>query len=323
MRRPSLLSQIVGFNVLLVTASIFVAIVVTGLDLSGGEQQKSFLLAILAILLALVVNIWLLRRRLEPLERVLNTMEQIDLTHPGRRVDLDVGQTKEARDVRRLAGTFNRMLQRLENERRRSGQLVLRAQEEERKRIARDLHDEVNQALTALLLRVEAATQAAPPELKEELEETKQLANQAMDQLMDLARQLRPAALDDHGLAAALAGHVREYDKRGPAKAYFRVDSQLGQLPQDVELVIYRVAQEALTNASRHAGAEEIEVFLGREDSRVILEVVDDGRGFTFAEESNGLGLSGMRERALLVDGNLEVDSRPGKGTTVKLEVPV
>src|SRR5688572_29207436 len=104
MKRPSLLSQIVGFNVLLVTASIFVAIVLSGLDLSGGEQRESFLLLVLAILLALVVNIFLLRRRLEPLERLLDTMEQIDLSHPGRRVDLGVDRSGDTSDARRLAG---------------------------------------------------------------------------------------------------------------------------------------------------------------------------------------------------------------------------
>jgi two-component system sensor histidine kinase UhpB len=320
MRRPSLLGQILGLNVLLVALSIFLASLAAGLDLTISDQRKQFLVLALAILLTLVVNMWLLRRRFEPLERLLATMERIDLSRPGRRVDLDAAS--ESTDVRRLAATFNRMLERLEGERRRSGELVLKAQEEERRRVARDLHDEVNQALTALLLRVEAAAQHAPPELRAELDETKQLANQAMRELLALARQLRPAALDDHGLAAALAGHVREHDRRGPAKARLELDPALHELPQEVELVIYRVAQEALTNAARHSGAKRIDVSLGRMDSRVLLEVSDDGSGFAFAEEEKGLGLSGMRERALLVDGTLEIDSRPGRGTTVRLEVP-
>jgi two-component system, NarL family, sensor histidine kinase UhpB len=322
MRRPSLLGQILALNVLLVTGSIFLASIAAGLDLTVSDQRNQFLVLALAILLTLIVNMWLLRRRFEPLERLLATMERIDLSRPGRRVDLDPKLVSESTDVERLAATFNRMLDRLEGERRRSGGLALKAQEEERKRLARDLHDEVNQALTALLLRLEAATQHAPPQLKEELGETKQLANQAMEELLDLARQLRPAALDDHGLSAALAGHVREYDRRSPVRARFRLESKLDELPQDVELVIYRVAQEALTNAARHSGAKQVDVSLGRTDSRIVLEVSDDGRGFAFAEEEKGLGLSGMRERALLVDGTLEIDSRPGRGTTVRLEVP-
>ncbi len=323
MRRPSLLGQILGFNLLLVTAAIFVASLAAGLDLSVSESRRQFLVLALALVLTLVVNMWLLRRRFEPLERLLDTMERIDLSRPGRRVELKTGRAGRSADIERLMAAFNRMLARLEGERRRSGALVLKAQEEERKRVARDLHDEVNQALTALLLRLEAAAQHAPAELRAEIDETKQLANQAMRELLDLARQLRPAALDDHGLAAALASQVRDYDRRGPARTRFDLDQDLSELPSDVELVIYRVAQEALANAVRHSEARHIDVSLGRMDSRVLLKVADDGRGFTFADETKGLGLSGMRERALLVDGNLDVDSRPGRGTTVRLEVPV
>jgi len=322
MRRPSLLGQILALNVLLVAASIFLASIAAGLDLQFSDQRSQFLILAMGIMLTLVVNMWLLRRRFEPLERLLTTMEQIDLSRPGRRVELDPRLAAESADVQRLAGAFNKMLDRLEAERRRSGQLVLEAQEEERRRVARDLHDEVNQALTAVLLRLEAATLHAPLELQPELAETKQLANQAMKELLDLARQLRPTALDDHGLAAALAGHVREHNQRGGARAHLEVDPDLHHLPQDVELVIYRVAQEALTNAARHSEAKRIDVSLGQFDSRIVLEVCDDGSGFAFADEGKGLGLSGMRERALLVDGTLAIDSRPGRGTTVRLEVP-
>jgi two-component system, NarL family, sensor histidine kinase UhpB len=321
MRRPSLVSQVLAFNLLVVVASIFFASLAAGLDLSVSGSRYQFLVLALAVVLVLVVNMWLLQRRLEPLERLVATMERIDLSRPGRRVDV-AGGPRGSTDVQRLAATFNRMLERLEGERRRSGELVLKGQEEERQRVSRELHDEVNQALTALLLRLEAAAQHAPGYLKPELDQTKQLANQAMEELLALARQLRPVALDDHGLAAALRGHVREYELRGPVRTSFDVDPELADLPQDVELVIYRVAQEALTNASRHSGASRIDVSLGRINSSVVLEVQDDGKGFAFAEGERGLGVSGMRERALLVAGRLEIDSRPGKGTRVRLEVP-
>lgn len=172
MRRPSLLGQILAFNLLMVAAAIFVASLAAGLDLTLADQRRQFLVLALAIILTLVVNIWVLRRRFEPLERLLDTMERIDLSQPGRRVELDPAMAADATDIQRLAAAFNRMLQRLENERRRSGELVLKAQEEERRRVARDLHDEVNQALTALLLRLEAAAQHAPAGLKDELDET-------------------------------------------------------------------------------------------------------------------------------------------------------
>jgi two-component system, NarL family, sensor histidine kinase UhpB len=323
MKRPSLLSQILALNLLMVTAGMFIASVASGLDLSVPSERWHFLILAMVIVLTFLLNTLLLRRRFEPLDRLLATMERIDLSRPGRRLVLDAEMSGVSNDIQRLAATFNRMLERLERERRRSGELVLNAQEEERKRIARDLHDEVNQSLTALLLRLEAAVQDAPPSLREELAETKRLANQAMGELLDLARQLRPTALDDHGLVAALQTHVKEYDARGPASARFWADPTIHPLPADAQVVIYRVAQEALVNAARHSGATRIEVSLERSEESVCLVVSDNGCGFAFAEEGKGLGLSGMRERALLVGARLEIDSSPGKGTTVKLEVPV
>jgi two-component system sensor histidine kinase UhpB len=322
MKRPSLLSQILALNLLMVTGGIFVASIASGLDLTVEGQRWQFLILAMALLLTFLLNTLLLRRRFEPLERLLAMMERVDLSRPGRRLELDTEMPGVSTDIQRLAATFNRMLERLERERRRSGELVLSAQEEERRRIARDLHDEVNQSLTALLLRLEAVAQDAPPALAEELAETKQLAHRAMNELLDLARQLRPTALDDHGLVAALETHVKEYNRRGPASARFWADPTLQDLPADVQVVIYRVAQEALVNAARHSGATHVEVNLERHDFFVCLLVTDNGRGFAFADESKGLGLSGMRERALLVDGSLEIDSSPGKGTTVKLFVP-
>jgi two-component system sensor histidine kinase UhpB len=334
MKRPSLLSQILALNLLMVTAGIFVASIASGLDFTTQGQRWQFLILAMALVLTFLLNTLLLRRRFEPLERLLAMMERVDLSRPGRRLKLDTDMPGVSADIQRLAASFNRMLERLERERRRSGEMVLQAQEEERKRIARDLHDEVNQALTALLLRIEAAAQDAPPALQAELAETKRIANQAMGELLDLARQLRPTALDDHGLVAALRTHVREQDRRGPARISFWADPALGDLAPEVQVVIYRVAQEALVNAARHSGATRIEVALERAlgrpserplekpDSSVILLVADNGSGFAFAEEGKGLGLSGMRERALLVGAKLEIDSRPGKGTTVRLEVP-
>jgi two-component system, NarL family, sensor histidine kinase UhpB len=323
MKRPSLLSQILALNLLMVTAGIFVATVASGVDFTIEAQRSQFLILVMTLLLTFLLNILLLRRRFEPLERLLAMMERVDLSRPGRRLDFDPDMKGVSTDIDRLAASFNRMLERLERERRRSGEMVLQAQEEERKRIARDLHDEVNQALTALLLRIEAAAHDAPPALREELAETKRLANQAMGELLDLARQLRPTALDDHGLVAALRTHVREQDRHGPARASFWADPRVEDLPSEVQVVIYRVAQEALVNAARHSGATRIEVSLEGGGSLVSLLVNDNGSGFAFAEEGKGLGLSGMRERALLVGGRLEIDSRPGKGTTVKLQVPI
>jgi two-component system sensor histidine kinase UhpB len=175
--------------------------------------------------------------------------------------------------------------------------------------------------LTGLLLRLEAARDAAPPELEGELAETKALANQAMTELLSLARQLRPTALDDLGLVAAIEGQVEQL-RRGEIDARLDATGDFSDLGDDAQLVVYRVAQEALSNAARHSGAQEVEVRLRRSGAGVVLEVSDDGRGFAFDESQRGLGIGGMRERALLIGAELTIESRPDKGTTVRLAVP-
>jgi two-component system sensor histidine kinase UhpB len=216
------------------------------------------------------------------------------------------------------------MLGRIDDERRRSGRLVLRAQEEERRRLARDLHDEVNQALTAILLRLEALSQAAPPELAEELTELKRLVNQAMSELLQLARQLRPTALDDHGLLPAMVSQVRRFAAQTGIKADLNASGENLPLQPDEELAVYRIAQEALANIARHADASLVEVDLRSGNEGLELKVRDDGRGFSpdHAGHKGGLGLGGMAERARLVGGELTIDSRPGVGTELSLRVP-
>ena len=148
-------------------------------------------------------------------------MEKVDLSRPGPLLPASIDGVGETEEVERIELAFLRMMRRLEAERRRAGSAALRAQEEERTRVARDLHDEVNQSLTGLLLRLEAAREAAPPELEQELAETKALANQAMRELLSLARQLRPTALDDLGLTAASRGQVEQLG-RGEIEAELR-----------------------------------------------------------------------------------------------------
>jgi len=283
----------------------------------------TLVIVVLAVIAAaLATRLLVLRRRQAPLERLIEEMEKVDLNRPGAALPGSIDGVAETEEVERLELAFMRMMRRLEAERRRAGSAALQAQEEERARVARDLHDEVNQSLTGLLLRLEAARDAAPPELEEELTETKALANQAMRELLSLARQLRPTALDDLGLAAAIAGQVEQLG-RGEIEAQLAAEGDFSDLADDAQLVVYRVAQEALSNAARHSGAGRISVVLRRrEDGRVTLEVIDDGRGFAFDESEGGLGIAGMRERALLIGGEITIESRPGHGTTVRLTVP-
>jgi two-component system, NarL family, sensor histidine kinase UhpB len=316
MRQRTLLTQVLAVNTVLVAVTAFVAAVVARERLSEAVSSQGLLLIGLAVLAVVLLNSLLLRRRLEPMGRLVETMSEVDLTSPGMRADVTRGASSE---VQRLTADFNRMMSRLEQERRESGRAVLRAQEQERSRIAQDLHDEVNQALTAILLRLSATISDAPPALQEELRETQALATQAMEELLHLARELRPTALDDHGLVPALTSQVSAFGERTGIRSTFRRHGAVPPLSDEEQLVIYRVTQESLSNVAQHAGARHVDVelsFVGR----TVLRVRDDGHGFKV--NGNGrtrLGVSGMRERALLVGGHLTIFSEPGDGTTIEL----
>ncbi len=318
MRRRALFSQVVAVNVALICAASLAAGLLTGLDLEDSEKVVA-VIAVAAVL-GLLANLVLLRARFTPLERLIEDMEKVDLSRPRAHIPSSIDGRGDTAEVERIELAYLRMLDRLEAERRRSSSAALRAQEEERARVARDLHDEVNQALTGVLLRLEAARETAPPQLASELAETRALANQAMEELLSLARQLRPTALDDLGLKAAIASQVEEIGRSG-VEASFSAEGDFSDLDDDVQLVVYRVAQEALSNAVRHGEAGSIAVRLQRTADDVELRVSDDGRGFSFADAERGLGITGMRERALLVDGEVEIHSRPGEGTTVWLRI--
>jgi two-component system sensor histidine kinase UhpB len=318
-RGDSLIGQVVAANVVLVTLTLVAASLVGGLDRTEQAGGGQLLVLALVLLLTFCVNIWMLQRRFGPLEHLIDRIEAIDPAEPGGMAF--AGDPVE--EIDRLGRSFARLLERVETERRRSSQLVLRAQEEERRRVARDLHDEVNQALTAILLRLEALGHDAPPEQREEVAELKRLAAQAMDELLNLARQLRPTALDDHGLVTAIEAQIRGFSDRTGIAARLETEGDPTTLNEEKQTVIYRIAQEALANAGRHAGASRVDVALVALGDGARLCVVDDGSGFDpRVARVGGLGLEGMAERARLVGGELNLRSAPGRGTEVRLEVP-
>jgi two-component system, NarL family, sensor histidine kinase UhpB len=316
----SLAGQVVAANVFMVVATLFAASVAARLNLTVADQRGQFALLGLSIILVLLVNMMMLRRRFSPLDRLIERVEAIDPADPA---DFQAPEyPKGAAEVERLATSFHRMLQRIDEERTRSGRLAVRAQEEERRRLARDLHDEVNQSLTGILLRLEALSQTAPPQLKEELADVKKLVNQAMGELVTLARQLRPTALDDHGLVSAIVSHARRFEDQTGVAADVSVSGKPTDLGSDQEIAVYRFAQEALSNVARHAGAKRVEVELSSNGHGLRVTVRDDGRGFDSRSSHNGVGLNGMAERARLVGGKLKVSSTPGQGTSLTLQVP-
>lgn len=320
MRKTPLLSQVLAVNTLLVVGTVFAASIAARLDLGNTAGSRQFLVLVLAILATLLANNLVMRRRFAPLESLTRTMEAVDLTLPGVRAHPCDG---ESADISRLRESFNRMLSRLEHERVGSATAVLRAQEGERARVARDLHDEVNQALAAVSLRLAATAENAPSEFAGELKETQRLANQAMQELLGLARELRPSALDDHGLMAALRTQVRLFGERWGIPAHFAADGTRPMIGEFEQLVVYRVVQEALSNIARHADAKRVKVtVLGCNSPLLRVTITDDGEGFDPGRLNNGRsGLAGMRERALLAGGRLEISSKPGAGAVVELTV--
>ena len=321
MRRRTLLTRVLIANLLLVSVAVVAAVLAANPDSEFRDDPAVGLVLGFALALTILVNLFMIQKRFEPLERLIEAMEKADLARSG--VDLGglVDGESQTEEIERLEAAFRRMLERLDTERRRTSSAALQAMEEERARVARDLHDEVNQSLTGVLLHLEAAREHAPPQLEPELAETKRLANQAMQELLTLARDLRPTVLDDLGLKAALAGHVEEVRRQTSIEANFEAEGDFSDLASETQLVAYRVAQESLSNVVRHSGAQHVRVRLARQGKDLELTVSDDGHGFVLDDSDDGLGIPGMRERALLVGGQLEIDSQPPVGTRVRLRV--
>jgi two-component system, NarL family, sensor histidine kinase UhpB len=261
------------------------------------------------LVVMLVANFLLLRQTLRPVERLVVRMRTVDLLRPGQRL-VERGGV----EVVELVRVFNQMLDRLETERRESGERALRAQEAERSRIARGLHDEVGQVLTGVLLQLEAEGRN---------EETKAAVRQALEEVRRIARELRPEMLEHLGLVSALTELSRKVADQSGLRIERRFADDLPPLSDDVELAVYRIAQESLTNVARHAQATRVEIALEPGAGSIVLRVVDDGLGMDEVVPVNGQsGLRGMRERAVLVGGALAVKRARDGGLEVRLEVP-
>jgi two-component system sensor histidine kinase UhpB len=267
--------------------------------------------------LALAIYFVLLQRVLAPLERVTRLMRRIDPLAPGQRIEVGDGDDQ----VVALAHAFNDMLDRLEGERRESALRALAAQERERRRIARELHDEIGQTLTGLVLRSETIARRGPPALRGDLEELREEARRGAEDVRTIAQRLRPEALDELGLPAALTALATTLGQQPGLHVERAIEPALA-LSAEEELVIYRVAQEALTNVVRHARASRVMLTLGRDAHAVVLAVTDDGIGLPRSARGDWTGVRGMRERALLIGAELAVRAVPPHGTEVRLRIP-
>ena len=311
----SLLTRIFLVNATVLVAAVL-ALAVSPVTVSDPVVLKELVVLVAGLSALLMVNLVLFRRTFAPLGRLTELMRTIDLLEPGRRVPV-YGDDVE---VAQLTLAFNQMLDRLEEERRQSAHRSLSAQEGERRRVAQELHDEIGQRLTALVLELDMLGRADPNQIGKGLVDAREAARCSLDEVRQIAQRLRPEALDELGLQNALAALVERFSDQGSLRLFRRLDGRLPALTPEAELVIYRVAQESLTNVLRHASAAEVIVTLRGDAEGVTLQVIDNGRGLNAMQP--GAGIQGMRERALLVGAALAIRARPEGGTEVRLEVP-
>jgi two-component system sensor histidine kinase UhpB len=317
-RRLSLLWWVFFANgAVLVVAFLLLAFSPVTISAPISFGQLLLLSAGLAVML--VLNLVLLRRVLSPLFRLTELMSSIDPDRPGRRLSAADLRTAEGTA---LAEAFNAMLDRLETARREAARTALAAQEAERLRVARELHDEIGQTLTAVTLQAERAAGGDSTLASKELVRVADAVRRSLDDVRRIARELRPEALDDLGLINALIALCSRVDAQGGPSVKRRFHGKLPRLASDVELVIYRVVQESLTNTLRHADAETVTISLEVDAETVVVSIADDGRGMPLRAPSDTAGIAGMRERAMLVGGRLSIETRPNEGTEVRLVVP-
>ena len=272
---------------------------------------------VVGLIVMLVANLLLLRRALAPVERLVERMRTVDLLQPGQRLVEEGGA-----EVVEVVNAFNQMLDRLEVERRESSRRALAAQEAERLRVARHLHDAVGQVLTGVLLQLDALATADGESRRRRVEETKAAVRGALEEVRRIAQELRPELLEHFGLVSALTQLSRTFGAQSGIVVERHFASDLPKVSAESELAIYRVTQESLTNIARHSQASRVELTLEGGADSVVLYVVDNGRGMAEAPPNGSGGLRGMRERAVLVGGALAV--KPGRdgGVEVRLEVP-
>ncbi len=294
-------------------------LLVSPVTVSSPVVAREAVIVVAGLCVMLLVTLLLLRRAFAPLERLAEDMGTVDLLRPGVRAPTG-GPDAE---VNVLARAFNEMLARLEEERRLSSARAVSAQEEERRRVARELHDHVGQVLTGVLLQVQQVARSVPEATRPDVEELSVAVREALEDVRRIARELRPEALDDLGLPSALNALAANVGRHTGLLVERSFDADLPALGAEGELAVYRVAQESLTNVVRHARAKRADLHLTRVRDSVVLTVSDDGRGMDGIASPAGGGLRGMHERALAAGAELTVGAGSGGGTRVRLALPV
>ncbi|HEY1274016.1 MAG TPA: HAMP domain-containing sensor histidine kinase [Thermoleophilaceae bacterium] len=316
---PSLLWRVFVANAAVLAIALLL-LTVTPVTVHSPIETDQFVILAAGFVVLVGLNLVLVRHVLSPLLQLTEVMSSIDPDRPGRRLS---GVEPRSAEGQALAAAFNAMLDRLESARREAARTALAAQEAERLRVARELHDEIGQTLTAVTLQAERAAQGDPELASAALRDVADSVRDSLDEVRRIARELRPEALDDLGLVNALISLSRRLDGEDGPRVTRELQTALPPLPPDVELVIYRIAQEGLTNAVRHSAAGSVKLSLAADAESLTLRVADDGRGLPAHMPADTAGLAGMRERALLVGGRLSIESEPDRGTEVRLTIPV
>lgn len=314
---------------------------IIGLGAFGGTwlaknfyQQSNFvellsLFLTVGVSVSITVNFFLVMLAFRPLFVLQHTMESVKKGNLQSRVS----EIADDPDVARLGETFNQMLDTIGCHQKNLSSQIIRAQEEERKRIARELHDETSQSLASLIMSFDIVLKSFPQEgnaeARERLEGSRTLVLRMLDDIRRLTFDLRPAMLDDFGLVPAIRHYLKTRVESTGIEVKLTMDGLEERLAGDLETNLYRIIQESLTNVIKHARARNVEVELTRRDNEITLEINDDGRGFDagnfmeFPRQNKGFGLFGIKERADLVGGKFRIDSAPGRGTKVSIKIPL
>src|SRR5690348_12006345 len=281
---------------------------------------------LLGLIISVVINYALLKFALSPLTRLRETMQQAqagDMTSKAPVNGFDP-------DADALAKTFNTMLAAIDELSKSRAIQILHAQEQERKRIARELHDETSQVLTSLLISLAMLEESVGSEAaRVRIADTRALAHQTLRAVRNLSIDLRPSALDDLGLLPALRWYIKEYQQKCGIEVELTTSGFKERLSPEMETAVYRIAQESLTNTAKHAHAHKVRIAMSEDGKTLRMHIRDDGQGFDAEAvlktpwQDRGLGLAGMLERASLLGGNVRITSRRGEGARIDAMIPL
>jgi two-component system sensor histidine kinase UhpB len=330
----SLFEKVILVNTFMLLGEALAGLWVTSHNLEAHHYLIDTSFIVIATLITLLTNIFLLRMSFRPLFGLLSTMREVSAGKTQARAQVTTSDS----EIGELAQTFNDMLDRLEALRREQTMHILQAQEDERRRLALELHDETGQNLTALLIHTEVLHQSLQllpdsgvaketrQHLEAGLEQLTQLTQHTLEDIRVLAQQLRPSVLDDLGLLAAFRWLVEDSRQRLHLEINLCVEEMEETkhlLPTAYETALFRIAQESLTNIARHAHTQKADIVLKRDQRQVCLQIHDDGCGYAPSQQHTGSGLIGMQERATQLKGTLTIQSQAGQGTTVWVRLPL